>query len=100
MKNENVRTIISDKIIPVIALMTSQRCDRNLFLFFVKAVELGDEFCLDLLGAQRADGKHLGLYSNCRATKKQLIFPSAGSLIPIFKELIAKMIEKIILIPF
>lgn len=67
-------------------MMTSQRSDRNLFLFLVKAVQLGDEFCLDPFGVGRAaDGVHLALYNNCRAKKKQLIFPSAGNLILVFR---------------
>ena len=68
-------------------MMTSQRSDRNLFLFLVKAVQLGDEFCLDPFGVGRAaDGVHLALYNNCRAKKKQLIFPCAGNLIVIFRD--------------
>ena len=66
-------------------MMTSQRSDCNLVFFLVKAVQFGDEFCLDPLGAGRSDGKHLGLYSNYRAKKKQLIFPSAGNLILVFR---------------
>ena len=67
-------------------MMTSQRSDLNLFLFLVKAVQLGDEFCLDPFGvAKVADGVHLGLYNNCRVKKKQLIFPCAGNLILIFR---------------
>ena len=85
MKSENFWTFVSYKINPVIAMMTSQRSDCNLVFFLVKAVQFGDEFCLDPLGAGRADGKHLGLYNNCRAKKKQLIFPSAGNLILVFR---------------
>ena len=66
-------------------MMISQRPQCNLVFFLVKAVQFGDEFCLDPLGAGRTDGKHLGLYSNCRAKKKQLIFPSAGNLILVFR---------------
>ena len=79
-------------------MMTSQRSDCNLVFFLVKAVQFGDEFCLDPLGAGRADGKHLGLYNNCRAKKKQLIFPSAGNLILVFRNYLFLLSEFTILL--
>ena len=54
--------------------------DFNVY-FLVKSVQLGDHFCLDPYGGYKNDGTNVGLWSGCKAAKRQLIFSSAGNMI-------------------
>lgn len=50
-----------------------------MLLFSVKTIYLGDRFCLNPVGGSIRDEGHLGLSSDCRSTRAQLIFPSVGN---------------------
>ena len=62
--------------------------DRNVLLFLVKTVQLGDKLCLDPYGGSIRDGTNVGLWSGCRVKKRQLIFPGASNVIFVYWNLV------------